>query len=100
MAFSNELVLGSTTFGLRALRGQQVTEARRAADQLSFGGNLEALGNGLFGLLHGRSGRKQSTGGVMASVLSDKVHAHDPAPNPDPRRLLRGRSARQARQPG
>jgi hypothetical protein len=36
----------------------------------------------------------------MASVLSDKVHAHDPAPNPDPRRLLRGRSARQARQPG
>ena len=52
MAISHELVAGSTAFGLRALRGQQVTEARRTPDQLALGGKLEALGNGLFGLLH------------------------------------------------
>jgi len=59
MAHINELVPGGTTFGLRALRGQQVTEAGRAAHELSASGNLEALGDGLFGLLHGESGRKQ-----------------------------------------
>ena len=42
MAHIDQLVTRSTTFGLRALRGQQVTEAGRAADKLSFGGNLEA----------------------------------------------------------
>ena len=48
----NKLVPGSTTFGLRALRGQQVAETRRAANQLTRSGYLEALSDGLFGLLH------------------------------------------------
>ena len=56
MAFGNELVPGGTTLLLRALRGQQVTKAGRAANQLTRGGELEALGDGLFGLLHGESG--------------------------------------------
>ena len=59
MAGSHELVAGGTSFGLRALRGQQVTETGRAADQLTRTGYLEALGNGLFCLLHGGSGPKQ-----------------------------------------
>ena len=59
MAYIDELVTGGTTLGLRALRRQQVTEAGRAANQLSAGGKFEALGDGLFGLLHGESGRKQ-----------------------------------------
>ena len=73
MAGGNQLVAGGTAFGLRALRGQQVTETGRAADQLPGSGNLEALGNGLFGLLHGWSGRKQSTRAALARVLSNKV---------------------------
>jgi hypothetical protein len=36
-----------------------VTEAWRTPDQLARGGQLEALGNGLFGLLHGWSCTKQ-----------------------------------------
>ena len=59
MASRHELVFVRTTFGLRALRGQQVTEAGRAAHELSASGQLEALGNGLLGLLHGESGPKQ-----------------------------------------
>ena len=70
MAGSHELVAGGTAFGLRALGGQQVTEPGRAADQLTRSGYLEALGNGLFGLLHGVSGPKQTTTGGLASVLS------------------------------
>ena len=66
MAYVDQLVTSSTTFGLRALRGQQVTEAGRAADKLSFGGNLEALSDGLFGLLHGESGRKQRSRACLA----------------------------------
>jgi len=73
MTGSHELVAGGTSFGLRALRGQQVTETGRAADQLTRSGYLEALGNGLFGLLHEESGGKQRTPGRLASVLSDKV---------------------------
>ena len=73
MAGRHELVAGGTAFGLRALRGQQVTETGCAADQLSGPGNLEALGNGLFGLLHGWSGRKQSTRAALARVLSNNV---------------------------
>ena len=61
MARGNEFVFGGTTFGLRALRGQQVPEAGRAANQLSGSGNFEALGDGLFGLLHGEKRRKQTT---------------------------------------
>jgi len=53
MTGGHQLVAGSTSFGLRALGGQQVTETGRAADQLTRSGYLEALGNGLFGLLHG-----------------------------------------------
>lgn len=55
MAIRYKLVLSSTTLLLRALRTQQVTEARGAANQLALGGQLEALGNGLFGLLHEES---------------------------------------------
>jgi hypothetical protein len=36
-----------------------VTEARRAAHELTASGELEALCNGFLGLLHGESGRKQ-----------------------------------------
>jgi hypothetical protein len=59
MAFSHELVLGGTTLLLRALGGKQVTEARRAANELTGTGELEALRDGFLGLLHGESGRKQ-----------------------------------------
>ena len=59
MAGSHKLVLGGTTLLLRALGGKQVTETGRAAHELTSGGELEALGDGLFGLLHGESGRKQ-----------------------------------------
>lgn len=47
MAWGDKLVAGGTSFGLRALRGKQVPEAGRAADQLSGSGNFEALGDGL-----------------------------------------------------
>ena len=73
MAGGHELVAGGTSFGLRAFRGQQVTKTGRAADQLTRSGYLEALGNGLFGLLHEESGGKQRTPARLASVLSDKV---------------------------
>ena len=66
MAFSHELVTGGTTFGLRALRGQQVTKTRGAADQLARTGQLEALGDGFLGLLHVRSARKQGAWKVLA----------------------------------
>lgn len=56
MAGCHELVFGGTTLLLRALRGKQVTETGRAADQLTSCGELEALGDGLFGLLHEESG--------------------------------------------
>ena len=58
VAFGNELVLGGTAFLLGAFRGEQVTEAGSATHELAFGGKLEAFGNGLFGLLHEKSGRK------------------------------------------
>ena len=66
MAWGDKLVAGGTSFGLRALRGKQVPEAGRAANQFSGSGNFEALGDGLFGLLHGGSARKQSARVVMA----------------------------------
>ena len=66
MAWGDKLVAGGTSFGLRALRGKQVPEAGRAADQLSGSGNFEALGDGLFGLLHGGSARKQRGRADMA----------------------------------
>ena len=53
MAGSHQLVFGSTSFGLGAFGGKEVTEARGAPDQLTRSGYFEALGNGLFGLLHG-----------------------------------------------
>ena len=61
MAFGNEFVSGGTTLLLRAFRGQQVTEARRATHKLTGRGELEALSHGLFGLLHGEKRRKQTT---------------------------------------
>ena len=72
MARSHQLVARGTSFGLRAFRGQQVTETRRAADQLTRTGYFEALGDGLFCLLHEESGAKQRTPVRLASVLSDK----------------------------
>ncbi len=73
MAGGHELVPGGTAFGLRAFRGEQVTEAGRAAHQLTRSGYLEALGDGLFRLLHVESGAKQRTPKALASILSDKV---------------------------
>ena len=90
MAGSHELVTGGTTFGLRALRGQQVTKTGRAADQLTRTGYLEALGNGLFCLLHEWSGGKQSTAGRLARILSDKLTELAPGPI---RRLNRRQTA-------
>ena len=69
MALGHKLVPGGTTLLLRALRGQQVPEAGRAANKLSGTGNLEPLGDGLFGLLHGESGRKQRAAGGLARVF-------------------------------
>jgi hypothetical protein len=43
-----------------------VPKAGRAAHELTGGGQLEALGDGLFGLLHGTSGRKQSSPSELA----------------------------------
>lgn len=73
MAWSHKLVLGGTTLLLRALRGKQVTKTGRAADQLSRSGNFEALGDGLFGLLHGESGRKQSVHRPKARAIFAKL---------------------------
>ena len=58
MAFSHQLVLRSATFLFRRFRGEQVTEARRAAHQLPAGGEFEALGDGFFRLLHEWSVKK------------------------------------------
>lgn len=66
MAWGDKLVARGTSFGLRALRGKQVPEAGRAANQLSGSGNFEALGDGLFGLLHGGKVRKQRRHAEMA----------------------------------
>src|SRR3569833_3817789 len=66
MAIGHELVPTSTTFGFRAFRAEQVTEARRAAHELALGGHLEPLGNGLLGLLHGKSVRKQTSTALVA----------------------------------
>ena len=66
MAFGNELVARSTAFLLGAFSGEQVTEARRTTDQLARGGQFEAFGYGLFGLLHEKSGRKQGAQKCMA----------------------------------
>src|SRR5690606_12903479 len=52
-------VLAGSTLLLRALGGQQVTKAGRAAHQFALGGHFEALGDGFLRLLHGKSGRKQ-----------------------------------------
>jgi hypothetical protein len=41
-----------------------VTESRRAAHELALGGQLEALGDRLFGLLHGNEGLKTETEAV------------------------------------
>lgn len=65
MARGNLLVLGGTTLLLRALGGKEVTEPRRATHQLAFGGELEALGDGLFGLLHGNEREKTETRCVL-----------------------------------
>ena len=84
MTGSHELVAGGTSLGLRALRGQQVTETGRAADQLTRTGYLEALGNGLFGLLHGWSGPKQRGHGRLArGKFTDQAAAQKRPPRGD-----------------
>ena len=45
VAFSHKLVAGGTALLLRALRGQQVTEAGRATHKLTCRGEFEALGH-------------------------------------------------------
>jgi hypothetical protein len=47
-----------------------VTEAGRAANKLSAGGQLEALGDGLFGLLHGE---KRSNTPERRSKAREKI---------------------------
>lgn len=61
MTLGNLLVTRGATFLLGAFRAKQVTETGRAAHELALGGELEALGDGLFCLLHGESGPKQSS---------------------------------------
>jgi hypothetical protein len=51
-----------------------VTETRRATHELTFGGQLEALGDGLLGLLHGREVRKQRAGEGEARANSGETH--------------------------
>ena len=70
VAFGHQFVLGSTALGLGALGGKQVTEAGSAAHELTFGGQLEALGDGLLGLLHGKGVRTQRTPGGVARANS------------------------------
>ena len=53
MAGSHQLVFRSTSFGLGAFSGKEMTEARSTPNQFTRSGYLEAFGNGLFGLLHG-----------------------------------------------
>lgn len=72
MAFGHLLVLGSTALGLGALRGEEVTEAGRATHELTFGGKLEALGDGLLGLLHGWEGEKAETRAVLGKGKSGR----------------------------
>src|ERR1700690_59876 len=57
MARRDKLVPGGAPLLLGALGRKQVPEARRAAHELSAGGQLEALGDGLVRLLHEESGR-------------------------------------------
>ena len=66
MAFGNELIFRGTALLLCALGSKQVTKTGRAAHELTSGGELEALGDGLFGLLHGESGRKQREPSLFA----------------------------------
>src|SRR3954468_5644905 len=73
MAFGHQLVTRRTTLLLRGFRAEQVTKARRAAYELTGGGELEPLGNGLLGLLHGKSVRKQRSTPPLARVLCGKV---------------------------
>lgn len=68
MTFGHKLVFRSATFLFVAFRSEQVPKAGRAAHQLALGGQLEALGDGLFGLLHEESGRKQRTWKLLARV--------------------------------
>lgn len=68
----DQLVPGSTTLLLRALGGKEMTETGRAAHELALGGQLEALGDRLLGLLHGNEGSK--TEGESQTVKG-KVHA-------------------------
>ena len=83
VAGSHKLILGGATLLLRALRGQQVTKTGRAAHELTSGGELEALGDGLFGLLHGESGRKQRVSTALAR--GNLIHLRDYQSSPVPK---------------
>lgn len=76
MAFGHQLVLRGTALGLGALGGKEVTEAGRATLELTFGGELEALGDGLLGLLHGREGRRQRAPRGLARNLFGEAPDH------------------------
>ena len=79
MARSNELVLGGATLLLGRLGRKQVPEAGGPANQLATGGQFEALGNGLLGLLHERSGQTHRVAEGLARGKS---------PRPAPQRNL------------
>ena len=66
VADSDKFVSGGAAFLLGAFGSQQVTKTGRATHQLALGGQLEALSDGLLGLLHVRSGRKQRTARGLA----------------------------------
>ena len=78
MAFSDELVFGGTAFLLGAFGSQQVTKAGRAANELTFGGELEALSDGFLGLLHNEKGRKQRRLDALARAKCSKNGASRP----------------------
>ena len=73
MALCHQLVAGGTTLLLRALRAKQMTEARRAAHELALGGQLEPLGNGLLGLLHGERSKTEKRPTLGKAFVRDKA---------------------------
>src|SRR5438046_186371 len=66
VAFSHQLVAGGTSLLLRAFGAEEVAETRRPTYKFAPSGEFEPLGDGLLGLLHRKSGRKQRSGARLA----------------------------------
>ncbi len=66
MRFRQHFGLTEAPFLLGGLSAGDVPGPGRTVQQLACGGQLEALGNGLFGLLHGWNFRKQSVRPTLA----------------------------------